>query len=65
VANVLNAKDIRKEMSPIYGRKCLTRKAVHNWVEKFSQGRSNVADDARPGVLEFSGSTVSAFSEAW
>jgi hypothetical protein len=27
----------------------LSRKAIHNWVEKFSQGRSKVADDARPG----------------
>jgi transposase len=27
----------------------LPRKAVHNLVEKFSQGRSKVADDARPG----------------
>jgi transposase len=27
----------------------LSHKAVHNWVEKFSQGRSKVADDARPG----------------
>jgi transposase len=27
----------------------LSRKTVHNWVEKFSQGRSKVADDARPG----------------
>jgi hypothetical protein len=26
----------------------LSRKAVHNWVEKFSQGRSKVAGDARP-----------------
>jgi hypothetical protein len=37
-------------MFPIYGSKCLTCKAVHNWVEKFSQGRSKVADDARPGA---------------
>jgi hypothetical protein len=36
-------------MYPIYGVKCLSRKAVHNWVEKFSQGRSKVANDARPG----------------
>jgi hypothetical protein len=36
-------------MSPIYGGKFLSRKAVHIWVEKFSQGRSKVADDARPG----------------
>jgi hypothetical protein len=31
-----NAKDINKEMFPVYGVKCLSRKAVHNWVEKFS-----------------------------
>jgi hypothetical protein len=37
-------------MFPVYGGKCLSRKAVHSWVEKFSQGRSEVADDARPGV---------------
>jgi hypothetical protein len=34
-----NAKDIHKEMFPVYSGKCLSRKAVHNWVEKFSQGR--------------------------
>jgi hypothetical protein len=31
-AKGLNAKDIHKEMFPIYGGKCLSRKAVHNWV---------------------------------
>jgi hypothetical protein len=36
-------------MFPVYGGKCLSRKAVHKWVEKFSQRRSKVADDARPG----------------
>jgi hypothetical protein len=46
----LNAKDIHKEMFPVYGGKCLSHKAVHNWVEKFSQGRSKVADDVRPGA---------------
>jgi hypothetical protein len=30
----LNAKDTHKEMFPDYGRKCLSRKPVHNWVEK-------------------------------
>jgi hypothetical protein len=49
VGKRLNAKDIHKEMFPVYGEKCLSRKAVHNWVENFSQGRSKVADDARPG----------------
>jgi hypothetical protein len=49
-AKGLNAKDIHKEIFPVYGGKCLSRKAVHNWVEKFSQGRSKVADDIRPGL---------------
>jgi hypothetical protein len=46
--NGLNAKDIHKEMFCVYGGKCLSRKAFHNWHEKLSQGRSNVADDDRP-----------------
>jgi hypothetical protein len=44
-AKGLNAKDIHKEMLPVYGGKCLSRKAVHNSVDKFSEGRSKVADD--------------------
>jgi hypothetical protein len=31
-AKGLNAKDIRKEMFPAYGGKCLSRKGVHSWV---------------------------------
>jgi hypothetical protein len=46
----LSAKDVHKEMFPVYSGKCLSRKAVHNWVEKFSQERSKVTHDARPGV---------------
>jgi hypothetical protein len=30
----LNAKDIHKEMFPVFGGKCLSLKAVHSWVEK-------------------------------
>jgi hypothetical protein len=33
-ARGLNAKDIHKEMFPVYGGKCLSRKAVREWVEK-------------------------------
>jgi hypothetical protein len=33
-AKGLNAKDIHKELFPVYGRKCFSRKAVHNWVKK-------------------------------
>jgi hypothetical protein len=46
-AVALNAKDIHKEMFAVYGGKCLSRKAVHNWIEKFSEERSKVVDDAR------------------
>jgi hypothetical protein len=48
-AKGLNEKDIYKEMFPLYGGKSLSRKSVHNWVEKFSQGVPKVADDARLG----------------
>jgi ribulose 1,5-bisphosphate synthetase/thiazole synthase len=35
-AKGLNANDIHKEMFPVYGGTCLSRKAVHNWVENIS-----------------------------
>jgi hypothetical protein len=47
-AKGLDAEDIGKESFSFHGGKCLLRKAVHNWVEKFPQGPSKVADDARP-----------------
>jgi hypothetical protein len=50
-AKGLNAKDINKEIFPVYGGKCLSRKAIHNWIHKFSQGRSKVTDDAQQGCL--------------
>jgi hypothetical protein len=31
-----NAKDIHKENFPVYGGKCLSHKAVHNWVANVS-----------------------------
>jgi hypothetical protein len=43
-----NAKDTHIEILPVYGGNCLPHEEVHNWIEKFSQGRSKVADDARP-----------------
>jgi hypothetical protein len=45
-AKALNAKDIHKEMFPVYGGKCLSCKVAHNWVKKFSQGLLKVTDDA-------------------
>jgi hypothetical protein len=50
LAKELNAKDIHKEIFPVYDGMCLSRKAVHKWVEKFSQRRSKVGDDARPNL---------------
>jgi predicted Rdx family selenoprotein len=38
----LNAKDIHKEIFPVYGGKCLSRKAVLKWDEKRDKG---FADD--------------------
>jgi hypothetical protein len=49
-AKGLNAKDIHKDIFPVYCGKCLWCKAVHNCIEKFSQRRSKVKDDARPGA---------------
>jgi hypothetical protein len=33
-AKGLDAKDIHKEMFPVYGAECLSRKTVHNWIQK-------------------------------
>jgi hypothetical protein len=35
-AKGLDAKDIHKETFPVYGGKCLSRKAVHSWVANVS-----------------------------
>jgi hypothetical protein len=48
-AKTLNKKIVNKEMLSVYGEKCLSRKGVRNWVQKFSRGSSKVADDVRPG----------------
>jgi hypothetical protein len=44
-AKRLNEKDIHKKMFPVYSRKGLSRKAVHKWVKKLSQGGLKIADD--------------------
>jgi hypothetical protein len=43
------AKDIHKEMPTMYGEHCLSRQAVHNWVQKFSEGRTIIEDEHRVG----------------
>jgi hypothetical protein len=49
-AKGLYAKDIHKEIFPVYGGKCLSHTAAHNWVKEFSQGHSKITDDAGPGL---------------
>jgi hypothetical protein len=46
----LTVKDIQKEIFCVYDGKCFSRKAVHSLVEKFSQGRSKMANDTRPSA---------------
>jgi hypothetical protein len=46
-AKGLNTKDIHQEMFPVCGGKCFSRKAVQNSVEKFSEGRSKITNDAQ------------------
>jgi hypothetical protein len=50
VSKGINAMDIYKKMFAVYFEKCLSRKVVQNWVVKFSQRRSKIADDAQPGA---------------
>ena len=45
----MEAKDIHKEMLPMYGEHCLSRQAIHNWVQKFSEGRTIIEDEHRAG----------------
>jgi len=50
-AKGMAAKDIHKEMLPMYGEHCLSRQAVHNWVQKFSEGRTSIKEEHRVGRL--------------
>ena len=45
----MEAKDIHKEMLPMYGEHCLSRQVVHNWVQKFSEGRTSIEEEHRAG----------------
>jgi len=45
----MGAKDIHKEMLPMYSEHCLSRQAFHNWVQKFSEGRASIEGEHRAG----------------
>jgi hypothetical protein len=63
-AKWLNAKVIHKELFPVCGAKCLSRKAVQSWVEKFSKELSKASDAARPGA-EVAETTDKRFLCCW
>jgi len=48
-AKGMAAKDIHKEMLPMYSKHRLSRQAVHNWVQKFLEGRTSIEDERRVG----------------
>ena len=52
-AKEMAAKDIHKEVLPMYAEHCLSRQAVPNWVQKFSEGRTTIEDERRVGRITF------------
>jgi hypothetical protein len=48
-AKGMAAKDIHKEMVPMYGEHCLSRHAVPNLVQKFMEGGTIIEDEHRVG----------------
>jgi hypothetical protein len=66
----LNAKDIHKEIIPVYGGECLSRKAFHNWVEKYLDGKSfadekEVEAEVRKWLRQESKTSVLRVSMHW
>jgi transposase-like protein len=48
-AKGMAAKDIHNEMLPTFGEHCLSHQIVHNWVQKFSEGRTSIENERRVG----------------
>ncbi|KAG8232245.1 hypothetical protein J437_LFUL011798 [Ladona fulva] len=48
-AKNMAAKDIHKEMLAMYSEHCLSCQAIHNWVQKFSEGRTSIEDEQSVG----------------
>ena len=47
------AKEIHKEMLPMYGEHCLPCQAVHNWMQMFSEGQTSIEDEHQVGRITF------------
>ena len=48
--------DIHGELVTVYGNNVMSKKQVYAWCSKFSEGRSNLDDDPRPGRKQTSSS---------
>ena len=48
-AKGMAAKGIHKVMLSMYGEHCLSRQAVHNLVQKFSEWRTSIEEEERGG----------------
>jgi hypothetical protein len=46
-AKNLEAKDIHKEVLPMHSEHCLSRQAINNWVQRFSEGWTSIEDEHR------------------
>jgi hypothetical protein len=46
-AKDMAARNIHKEMLPMCSEHCLSRHAVHNWVQKFSEGQTSIENIIR------------------
>jgi hypothetical protein len=62
-AEELSTKDINKEIFPVYGGKCLSRKAIHIWIEKFSQ-EQEVGTEVRKWLRQQSNDFYAAVFDA-
>ena len=51
VGKSYGSKGYPQRNSALYGEHCLSRQAVHNWVQKFSEGRTSIEDEHRVGRL--------------
>ena len=42
---------MHREIHPMYGDNCFSRKTVFNWIQEFNKGRQSIRDQERPGHL--------------
>ena len=48
-AKGLSTEEVHREMRPVYGDNCFSRKTVFNWIQVFNKGRQSISDRERPG----------------